>query len=477
MSSIVWFRNDLRSDDNAALNAACAAGGPVTALYLLAPQQWQAHDWGARKQAFAWGHVLALRETLAARGIPLHVLLSSGFADADRSVAAFARQQGAAAVSANAEYGIDEVRRDARVARTLRAQDCGWRLLHDFTLLPPGSVRTGSGTPYKVFTPFRRAWLQQVRGEQLECLGAPLARAPIQAPPLPSWQPPACSLDSAWWPIGEAAAHARLADFIDNGITRYDTDRDVPALDGTSRLSPYLAIGAISVRRCMQAALACNQGEWDSGNRGVQTWLSELIWREFYTHVLSDFPEVSRNRPFRPDTERVAWREPGEDFLRWSEARSGFPLVDAAMRQLLQTGWMHNRMRMVTAMFLSKYLLIDWRHGERFFMQQLIDGELGANNGGWQWSASTGTDAAPYFRLLSPLRQAERFDPDGSYTQCYLPELAGLPAKTLLKPGDALLLARGYPPPMVDLGLARERVLGAFRAIAAGEPGLAPEPA
>jgi len=199
----------------------------------------------------------------------------------------------------------------------------------------------------------------------------------------------------------------------------------------------------------------------------VQTWLSELVWREFYTHVLADFPRVSRNRPFRPETDAIAWREPGADFARWCEGRTGYPLVDAAMRQLGATGWMHNRLRMVTAMFLSKYLLIDWRHGERFFCEQLVDVELAANNGGWQWSASTGTDAAPYFRVLSPVRQAERFDADGAFVRRWLPELAALPAKVLLQPGHPMLLAAGYPEPLVELKGARERVLIAFRGLAA----------
>jgi len=208
--------------------------------------------------------------------------------------------------------------------------------------------------------------------------------------------------------------------------------------------------------------LAFNHGEYFSGQVGALTWLNELIWREFYQHLLAENPRLSCYKPYRIDTEHVPWRYDSEEFMRWTEARTGFPLVDAAMRQLNQTGWMHNRLRMVAAMFLCKYLLIDWRWGERYFMEHLIDGEIAANNGGWQWCASTGTDAAPYFRLLSPVRQAERFDPHGEFQKHWLPELASVPAKILFQPGHPQLLATGYPPPMIDTRAARERVLQAF---------------
>jgi len=466
MSTVVWFRSDLRADDNSALAEAARGGERVTGLFLLTPAQWRAHDWGPRKQLFVWRHALALRQRLAALGIPLWLRVVPDFAAAPAAVAAFAREQNAGAVFANAEYAVNELARDREAAAALAAQGTAWRCLHDFTVLAPGTVRTQQGAPFRVFSPFRRAWLAQVRGEPVGCVPAPAPRPPVAPPPLPQWEPPAGTLDPDWWPVGEDAALARLADFVANRLARYHEDRDVPALDGTSRLSPYLATGALSVRRCVEAALGCNHGEWDSGSRGAQTWLAELVWREFYTHVLAEFPRVSRARAFRPETESIAWREPGEDFARWCAGRTGYPLVDAAMRQLAATGWMHNRLRMVSAMFLSKYLLIDWRHGERFFCEQLVDAELAANNGGWQWSASTGTDAAPYFRVLSPVRQAERFDPDGAFVRRWLPELAGVPAKALLQPGHPALLAAGYPEPIVELKGARERVLMAFRTLA-----------
>ncbi len=463
MSSLVWFRSDLRCDDNAALQAASGAGGSVTGLFLIADGTWRRHHWGPRKQRFVYGSVLALREKLASIGVPLQIMRAERFADAPSAVLAAARAAGAGRVFASAEYGADELARDARVADTLSSSGLSWRLLHDACLLAPGTVRTREGSPFKVYSPFRRAWLEQVRGDAPTCTSAPLLGPPVPPSPLPAWQPPAGDIDEDWWPIGEDAAQARLLDFCDSRIHAYHTDRDIPALDGTSRLSPYLAAGVISVRRCLQAALEANHGEWDSGSRGVQTWINELIWREFYTHILQAFPGVSRDRPFRPETDAVPWRWDPDEFTRWKTGTTGFPLVDAAMRQLLATGWMHNRVRMLASMFLSKLLLIDWRRGEEWFMEQLVDGELAANNGGWQWSASTGTDSAPYFRILSPERQAERFDADGTYVRRYVPELAHCSTRALLKPGHSERLARGYPAPMLDTRAARERVMQAFR--------------
>lgn len=472
MSTVVWFRSDLRIDDNSALNAALEIGEPLIGVFLLADEQWRTHHWGPRKLLFVWQHLLALRTSLAARGIALHVEIAPRFDDAPGMLEAFVLHHNARRVLANAEYGIDENARDRRVAARLAAHGVSLRTLHDFTLLAPGSVLTRQGTPFRVFSHFRRAWLDAVRGESIPCFAAPAARAAIEPPAIPPWKPPHGSLDRDWWPIGEHCARLRLVDFVEHRIGRYHEDRDVPALDGSSRLSPYLASGVLSVRRCMEAALAVNHGEWDSGKRGVQTWLGELIWREFYTHILVAFPRVSRNQPFRADTDGVPWRGDCEALEQWRRGRTGFPLVDAGMRQLLEHGWMHNRLRMLCAMFLSKYLLVDWRIGERWFMDQLVDGELAANNGGWQWSASTGTDAAPYFRMLSPVRQAERFDREGKFVRRYVPELAAVRTAALLKPGHPELLATGYPAPIVDTRIAREQVLKAFRALGETAPSM-----
>jgi deoxyribodipyrimidine photo-lyase len=229
-------------------------------------------------------------------------------------------------------------------------------------------------------------------------------------------------------------------------------------------LSPYLAVGAVSLRQCLWSALDANQGRLEGGNQGLSTWINELIWREFYKHIVRGFPEVCRYRPFKADTASIPWRHDAQLFQQWCRGLTGFPLVDAAMRQLNETGWMHNRLRMVTAMFLTKHLLVDWRWGERYFMNKLVDADFAANNGGWQWSASTGADAAPYFRVFNPTRQSQRFDPEGRFIRRYLPHMAGLDNAAIHDPAPLERAAIGYPMPIVDHALAVKQVKTLFQA-------------
>lgn len=473
MSALVWFRNDLRIDDNTALHhalnheASKNCNTPqqhrVAAVFYATPEQWREHDMAPVKAEFLWRNLACLQQSLAHIEVPLHVRVLPRFGDIADDLLALCAELECEAVFVNREYAIDEMRRDENLERRLTERQIAWHRYDDATLLPPRAVRTQQGQPYKVFTPFKRALLTLIGDSVLHCLSSPAkAAAWHQAPPLPAYPYAASSVLVDHWPAGEQAAATRLAQFIAGPIDRYKTLRDIPVEAATSRLSPYLALGVISIRRCVEAALAVNAGQWQSGSEGVTSWLDELIWREFYLHVLAQFSRVSMHRPLRIDTERVCWRDDEKDFVAWCNGRTGFPLVDAAMRQLVQTGWMHNRLRMVCAMFLSKYLLLDWRRGEQFFMLHLVDGDLAANNGGWQWSASTGTDAAPYFRLLNPVRQMERFDADARFCKQFLPELGALDTKILLQPGHPELLRAGYPPPLVDLKFARARALQAF---------------
>jgi deoxyribodipyrimidine photo-lyase len=237
-------------------------------------------------------------------------------------------------------------------------------------------------------------------------------------------------------------------------VPSYREQRDVPSVDGTSRLSPALAAGALSIRECWRRA------PWQE-SEGALVWQNELLWRDFYKYVMWHYPHVCKKLAWRGDVGHVPWRHDDKEFRQWCDGRTGIPIIDAAMRQLQHSGWMHNRLRMLTAMFLTKHLLIDWRWGERWFMQHLIDGDFAANNGGWQWSASTGTDAAPYFRVFNPVTQSRRFDPDGTFIRKYVPELAGLDNAAIHDPG--LLRPDDYPAPIIDLAFGRERALTAFR--------------
>ncbi len=463
MRSIVWFRSDLRVRDNPALEAACARG-EATAVFCLCPEQLREHDVGPMRIAFLLRSLASLSKGLEALGVPLRLVERPRFADLPEPLVALARAEGATHLEFNDEYPLDERRRDADVADACAAAGIVvGRHVADVTLAP-GSVLTQHGTPYTVFSPFRRRWLERVDAAQLTPIDEP-ARRPGNAT---GDRVPerlgrvAAELGESLWPAGEAAAQKALNRFVAGPMLDYGATRDCPALDATSRISPYLAVGAISVNQCLHAAMNANGGRLDGGADGIAKWVTELIWREFYRHIVAQFPHVSKGKSFRRELDELQWRDAPGDYEAWKAGETGYPLVDAAMRQLNETGWMHNRLRMVAAMFLSKHLLLDWRLGERYFMQKLVDGDFASNNGGWQWSASTGTDAAPYFRILNPTTQGQRFDPDGAFTRRMLPVLADVPDKWLFEPKrfDADL---DYPDPIVEHRAARARALALFK--------------
>ncbi|HLS98661.1 MAG: deoxyribodipyrimidine photo-lyase [Porticoccaceae bacterium] len=469
---LVWFRNDLRVRDNPALWHG-AQHGPVAAVFVLCPDQWRTHPMAPCRADFLLRSLRALEGELARLNIPLWVIGGDTFAAVPDALASLCRRLGARAIHWNDEYPLDEARRDGAVAARLGASGIACHRYHDRALAPPGTVVKADGGGYQVFTPFKRAWLNLLDQGAPDLLPAPRRQSPgcmawTGRGDIPGALPGfASALPATLWPAGEREARRRLDQFCRDGLAHYQRQRDLPALEGTSALSPYLAVGAISPQECLRAALQVKAGDGAAAD-GADTWISELVWRDFYQHIVAAHPRVCMGKPFLPGTDRVPWRDDPVQFEAWCQGRTGVPLVDAGMRQLRETGWMHNRVRMVTAMFLAKNLLIDWRLGERFFMEHLVDGDFPANNGGWQWSASTGTDAAPYFRIFNSFSQAERFDPEGAYIQRFVPELRGLPARVLHKPA---LLARHrpatYPAPVVDVSLSRQLAIDAFRAASA----------
>ncbi|MBB3191695.1 deoxyribodipyrimidine photo-lyase [Halomonas cerina] len=465
--TLLWFRSDLRIHDNTALITA-ARRGPIIAVFLRSLPQWQAHGHGANKLDFWHRGVAALGEALAGLNTPLLHRDITTFDEAPEVLLALARETGAAALHFNREYPLDEVRRDARVIEAFTAAGLTATGHHDAVAFAPGELLTGKGDYYGIFTPFAKAWHRQLTAERLTLRDtpAPQPRQAIAPDPLPaSPELTDTPVDGRQWPAGEGPAADRLERFLRFRGRHYADQRDFPAIRGTSELSPYLALGMISHRQCLQAVLAENDGALAGGDAGLTAWVNELVWREFYQHVVVGFPRVCRHRAFQAHTEALPWRDDDAGFRAWCEGRTGYPIVDAAMRQLVATGWMHNRLRMVTAMFLTKHLLIDWRRGETFFLRHLVDGEFAANNGGWQWAASTGTDAAPYFRIFNPTTQSQRFDPDGRFLAEWLPELAALPAKARHAPGRDLLDRLDYPAPIVAHKAARTRALDAFKAL------------
>ena len=466
---LIWLRSDLRHVDNTALSAA-AERGPTLAVYIISPEQWLMHDDAACKVDFWLRNLGALNERLQQLNIPLLIRTAPTWDQAPAVLLDLCQQHGIQALHTNQEYGINETRRDQAVAQTLEAEGIAFHSYLDQLLFQPGSILTQSGSYFQVFSQFRRICYNRLHMALPQTLAAPEAQAPlnIKSDPIPASVEGFATPDDALralWPAGEEEALARLERFADEHIHYYKDERDLPAKPGTSQLSAYLAAGVISPRQSLHAALMSNNGEFESGIPGAFTWVTELLWREFYKHILVGYPRVSRHRAFRPETEFMPWRDAPEELAAWKEGRTGFPIIDAAIRQLLQTGWMHNRLRMVVAMFLTKNLLIDWREGERFFMQHLIDGDLAANNGGWQWSSSTGTDSVPYFRIFNPLSQSERFDPDGAFIKHWLPELAYLNKKLVHNPASAggLFGIANYPAPIVNLSQSRERALSAFK--------------
>ncbi|MDB6444665.1 deoxyribodipyrimidine photo-lyase [Pseudomonas sp. 21TX0197] len=478
---LIWLRSDLRLHDNTAL-AAATARGPCVAVYLPSPEQWRSHDDAPCKIDFWLRNLTSLSADLGELNIPLLVRAAARWDQAPQVLLGLCRELKIDAVHVNEEYGLNETRRDADVARTLKAQGIEFHSHLDQLLFKPGSVLTRTGNYFQVFSQFRKLCYSRLHLSLPSLAATPARQAPtgIDSDPVPTraegFHPPGEALRTLW-PAGENEARRRLDAFIDQHLDDYQRDRDFPARPGTSQLSAYLVAGVVSPRQCLHAALQANQGEFESGNVGAVTWINELLWREFYKHILVGYPRVSRNRAFRPETEALAWRDAPQELAAWKEARTGLPIIDAAMRQLLETGWMHNRLRMVVAMFLTKNLLIDWREGERFFMQHLIDGDLAANNGGWQWSASTGTDAAPWFRIFNPLSQSEKFDREGAFIKRWLPELNDLDRQQVHNPKAycGLFDNVDYPAPIVDLGRSRARALAAFRNLptrqdAAAEP-------
>lgn len=449
--NLMWFRSDLRVYDNPALSAAMAAG-PTIAVYVTTPGQWRAHDWSPAKRSLTIRQAQSLARQLDEIHVPFRVLSGDDFSEVPSQLMSLASEQGVRRLFFNDDYGLNEQRLSEVVTAQFEREAMSVKRFHDQCLVPPGHILTKEGQPYKVFSAFKKALLKDADAQVRTHLNRPPAqnrmalKSDIAA--LERFE-----VDPKWavlWPAGEDEAHDRLARFIDRSVLAYDRLRDFPGHDATSVLSPYLSVGALSVAQCLHAARSLNEGQMDAGKPGVQAWINELLWREFYRHLLALMPDLSRHRPFKAETDQLPWRRDDELFGRWCQGETGYPLVDAAMHQLRETGWMHNRLRMVTAMFLSKHLFIDWRWGERFFMQHLVDGDLASNNGGWQWSASTGVDAAPYFRVFNPARQSERFDPQGVFIRRFEPRLRALDNRSIHQPRPEQARALNYPSPMVE---------------------------
>ena len=457
-----WFRRDLRLTDNSALHHASRSGAQVVPVYVLSEWKKQ-HGWtGPKRQQFLCGCLESLARNIETLGSRLIFRSGEAVAELEKLI----RETGAEAVYFN--RGPDPFGAAVEVRLQAVCQRLGVRCLgfKDVVLHEPTEVLTGAGQPYRVYTPYSKNWLAQPKESSLPkpaTLGPASTVSSLPPPTLAHWGLEPQS-DAVLLAPGERAARERMKHFISGGILDgYGANRNLPAGQTTSCISQDLRFGLISIRELYSRCQARAQSHPASAG-SVLTYTKELAWREFYMAILHFYPQVL-DASFNPDFAAVDWPGSDEAFAAWAGARTGFPIVDAGMRQLLTTGLMHNRVRMIVAMFLTKDLHCHWLRGEQFFHQHLIDAEIASNNGGWQWSAGTGADAAPYFRIQNPWTQTQRYDPDGTYIKTWLPELQHVSAERLCAPPtDGRPLAPGYPLPVVDHSEERDRTLALFAA-------------
>lgn len=473
-SAIMWFREDLRLADNPALAAAVGSGSRLVCVYVLDEESPGIRPRGGASRWWLHGSLAALARSLEARGASLHLRRGS----AAEVLPAIVGETSAKAVFWNRRYGAAEQDADVKVAEALSAAAVdvavfGAKLLHE-----PAEVRTKGGGAFRVFTPF---WSAAQLIPPPSPLTAPDRIAGANAPggdQLESWnllprRPDWAGGFREIWRPGEDGAAERVAHFLEGGFSRYAEERDFPGLESTSRLSPHLAFGEIGPRQIWATTDRLGR---QAPVESLRKLRSELGWREFAWHLLFHNPDFA-TKNFSSAFDSFRWAEPGPTLKAWQQGRTGYPIVDAAMRQLWRTGWMHNRLRMVAGSFLVKHLLIDWRLGEAWFWDTLVDADPANNAVGWQWIAGSGADPAPYFRIFNPVLQGQKFDAEGNFIRRFVPELAGLPAPHIHAPWKApaavlstagVRLGESYPHPIVEHGMARARALAAFAAMRAG---------
>ena len=488
LAVVHWFKCDLRTYDNKSLHLASklakSQGVPLICLHIISPQDYKAHMTSPVRVDFVLRTLEVLKEDLAKLDIPLYVETLENRKNIPDRILDLCDKWGASHLFCNIEYEVDELRREALMTKKGLERGIAFTAVHDTCVVAPGELSSGTGGQYAVYSPWYRAWVAYIHRHPQH----------LQTFDTPSSNPSASRQDfndifesnipdapdnkrltdeekkrfRSMWPPGEHEAHARLDKFLKEKAGKYKDTRNFPAANATAMLSVHLSSGTLSARTAVARARDANITDaLDGGNTGIKGWISEIAWRDFYKHVLVNWPYVCMNKPFKPEYTNIKWEYDEGLFRKWCTGLTGFPFIDAAMRQLNHMGYMHNRARMGVASFLAKDLLIDWRRGERYFMEHLIDGDFASNNGGWGFSASTGVDPQPYFRIFNPHLQSEKFDPDGQYIRKWVPELANVRGKAIHDPyergAEREAKKNGYPKPCVDHKASRARALARYK--------------
>jgi deoxyribodipyrimidine photo-lyase len=461
VNNLVWLRNDLRLEDNPALFNA-SQNQAIRVVFIINRKQWKKHHVSDSSIGLRLDLVKNISIQLEKLGIQLDLLECDWFNQIPDLIRDFCIKNKIKHLWFNKETPYDENLRDHQVTELLKA--CNIQVHTEaYDLIVSQPVYNLSGAPFKVFTAYYKRWLKMLDNQSHQAYPSPIRQSQFVSNDITLLDKYNCDYTKDLWPSSGVDIQLRLQQFCKNKISNYDSNRDFPNTPATSLLSPYLSLGAIGPRQCLQQIKSSYKSDNCQELWLKDPWLRELTWRDFYRQLMIHYPHISKNQDFKSNTTRLPWRKDANGFIAWSEGQTGFPIIDAAMRQLNQTNWMHNRLRMLAASFLTKLLFIDWREGEKHFMQKLIDAEFSANNGGWQWSASTGCDSAPYFRVFNPTLQSEKFDKDGEFIKKFVPELSSLDSKSIHKPSIQQCIDCNYPKPIIDYKSARVRAIELFK--------------